>query len=107
MLKFNDAWVKGGGIYLAGPRDNADAGELPGQAAARNGHGRTDESHKPGLHPGEDVPGMADPGASASIHHHGSSLCNDAALEEEGDRDLRSEVEELHQGSHPKHGKKD
>jgi len=110
MLKFNDAWVRGGGPYLAGPRDNAGDGDLPDQVAAGNDHGHANEPHEPCPHPAQGMTGMTEPAMAASIHHSGSPLCGGAAaLEEERStcQDIPSDVEELLQGFPPKHGRKD
>lgn len=100
MLKFNDAWVKGGGVYLAGPRDNA--GDLPDRAAGWNDRGHANDLHEPCPHPGQD---MTEPAMTAPIHHSGPPSCRGASFEEE-DQEIPGCVEELLQGAHSKHGKK-
>jgi len=54
MLMFNDAWVRGGGPYLAGPRNGneGDASDLPGQAVAALGHRPTGSVSSPLSNPG-------------------------------------------------------
>jgi len=111
MLKFNDLWVKGGGPYLAGSRDDAGDGGLPDRAGGRSNHGRASGPHEQCPHQETGMTGESGPGMGVSIHHAGSPPCGGPVLgDEEGAtcQDLPSHVEELLQGlPSPKHGRKD